>query len=261
LSSVKDLPAANIMLEGEWFKQSDTTGFSVEESVMERFELSLGDSLTFDIGGQKVTQRISSTRRVNWDNLTPNFFVLVAHGSVDTLPQTLITSLYVPPEDSKLIPELVKKHPSVSAIDITAIMMQIKDLISKAAMAIQAIFGFTLIAGIIVLFAALQSQKAERRRELAILKTIGASRTQLKKSILLEFALVGGISGLLAGTFAMISSNIAAYSLFDLEPTFNAYLIIIGVVSGALLVGIAGYINLRPLLQVAPAMLFQEHEA
>ena len=140
-------------------------------------------------------------------------------------------------------------------------MMQIKDLISKAAMAIQAIFGFTLIAGIIVLFAALQSQKAERRRELAILKTIGASRKQLKQTILLEFALVGAISGLLAGTFAMISSNIAAYSLFDLEPTFNAYLIIIGVVSGALLVGIAGYINLRPLLQVAPAMLFQEHEA
>jgi len=228
---------------------------------MERFELSIGDSLTFDIGGQKVTQRITSTRRVNWDNLTPNFFVLVAHGSVDQLPQTLITSLYVPPEDSKLIPELVKKHPSVSAIDITAIMMQIKDLISKAAMAIQAIFGFTLIAGIIVLFAALQSQKAERRRELAILKTIGASRKQLKQTILLEFALVGAISGLLAGTFAMISSNIAAYSLFDLEPTFNAYLIIIGVVSGALLVGIAGYINLRPLLQVAPAMLFQEHEA
>ena len=261
LSSVKDLPAANIMLEGEWFKETDTTGFSVEESVMERFELSIGDSLTFDIGGQKVTQRITSTRRVNWDNLTPNFFVLVAHGSVDQLPQTLITSLYVPPEDSKLIPELVKKHPSVSAIDITAIMMQIKDLISKAAMAIQAIFGFTLIAGIIVLFAALQSQKAERRRELAILKTIGASRKQLKQTILLEFALVGAISGLLAGTFAMISSNIAAYSLFDLEPTFNAYLIIIGVVSGALLVGIAGYINLRPLLQVAPAMLFQEHEA
>jgi len=96
---------------------------------------------------------------------------------------------------------------------------------------------------------------------LAILKTIGASRKQLKQTILLEFALVGAISGLLAGTFAMISSNIAAYSLFDLEPTFNAYLIIIGVVSGALLVGIAGYINLRPLLQVAPAMLFQEHEA
>jgi putative ABC transport system permease protein len=140
-------------------------------------------------------------------------------------------------------------------------MMQIKDLISKAALAIQAIFGFTLVAGIIVLFAALQSQRAERRRELAILKTIGASRKQLKKTILLEFALVGGIAGFLAGTFAMLGSNIAAYSLFDLQPTFNFTLILLGVVSGALLVGIAGYINLRPLLQVAPAMLFQEHEA
>ena len=261
LSSVKDLPEANILLEGEWFKDNETAGFSVEESVMERFDLKLGDSLTFDIAGQKATQVISSTRRVNWDNLTPNFFVLAAPDSMSKLPQTLITSLYVPPEDTKLIPQLVKQHPSVSAIDITAIMMQIKDLISKAALAIQAIFGFTLVAGIIVLFAALQSQRAERRRELAILKTIGASRKQLKKTILLEFALVGGIAGFLAGTFAMLGSNIAAYSLFDLQPTFNFTLILLGVVSGALLVGIAGYINLRPLLQVAPAMLFQEHEA
>ena len=261
LSSVKQLPEANIMLEGEWFDENGADGFSVEESVMERFALKLGDTLTFDIAGQKVTQTITSSRRVNWDNLTPNFFVLAAPDSMIKLPQTLITSLYVPPEDTKLIPQLVKQHPSVSAIDITAIMMQIKDLISKAAMAIQAIFGFTLISGIIVLFAALQSQRAERRRELAILKTIGASRKQLKKTILTEFALVGGIAGLLAGTFAMLASNIAAYSLFDLQPTFNFFLIILGVLSGALLVGIAGYINLRPLLQVAPAMLFQEHEA
>ena len=261
MSSVEKLPEANIMLEGEWFTASENTGFSVEESVMERFALVIGDTLTFDIGGQKITQAITSVRRVNWDNLTPNFFVLAAPKSMDKLPQTLITSLYVPPEDTQLIPQLVKQHPSVSAIDITAIMAQIKDLISKAAMAIQAIFGFTLVAGIIVLFAALQSQKAERRRELAILKTIGASRKQLKKTILLEFAVVGGIAGLLAGAFAMISSNVAAYALFDLEPTFNFFLILIGVISGALLVGIAGYINLRPLLQVAPAMLFQEHEA
>jgi len=261
LSSVKELPAANVMLEGEWFKDGETAGLSVEESVMERFELKLGDTLTFDIAGQRSTQIISSTRRVNWDNLTPNFFILAAHDSMSKLPQTLITSLYVPPEDTKLIPQLVKQHPSVSAINITATMMQIKDLISKAVMAIQAIFGFTLVAGIIVLFAALQSQRAERRRELAILKTIGASRKQLKKTILLEFVVVGGIAGFLAGAFAMISSNAAAYALFDLEPAFNFYLILLGVVSGALLVGIAGYINLRPLLQVAPAMLFQEHEA
>jgi len=110
-----------------------------------------------------------------------------------------------------------------------------------------------------VLFAALQSQKAERRKELAILKTIGASRRQLKKTILLEFTLVGTIAGFLAGAFAIIASNVAAYALFDLEPSINMTLIIIGMVSGGLLVGIAGYLNLRPLLNVAPALLFQEH--
>ncbi|PWQ96995.1 ABC transporter permease [Leucothrix arctica] len=261
LSSTKDLPAANILLDGEWFKGDAPKGFSVEESVMERFALKIGDSMTFDIAGQQVTQDITSTRRVNWDNLTPNFFVLAAPGSMDKLPQTFITSVFVPEGDSKLVPNLVKQYPSVSTIDISAIMTQIKELITKAAFAVQAIFAFTLIAGIVVLLAALQSQKAERRRELAILKTIGASRKQIRNSILVEFLLVGAISGFLAGLFAMIASNVAAYVLFDLEPSINLSLILIGMVSGALLVSIAGYFNLRPLLQVPPAILFQEHNS
>jgi putative ABC transport system permease protein len=226
---------------------------------MERFSLALGNTMTFDIGGQQFTQPITSVRRVNWDNLTPNFFVLGAPGSMEKLPQTWITSIFAPPENRTLVPNLIKQHPSVSAINISAIMTQIKDLIAKAAFAVQAIFAFTLIAGIVVLFAALQSQKAERRKELAILKTIGASRKQLRKSILTEFVLVGAISGFLAGLFAVIASNIAAYALFDLEPSINLTLILIGTVAGALLVGIAGYLNLRPLLNVAPAVLFQEH--
>lgn len=259
LSSVTELPAANIMLEGEWFKPADQSGFSVEEGIMQRFGLALGDSMTFDIAGQQVTQTISSIRRVNWDNLTPNFFVLAAPDSLSDVPHTLITSIYAPPDDTKLVPDLIKMHPSVSAINISAIMEQIKELIAKAAFAVQAIFAFTLIAGIVVLFAALQSQKAERRKELAILKTIGASRKQLRHSILTEFVFVGAISGFLAGLFAVLASNIAAYVLFDLEPSINLLLILIGTLAGALLVGIAGYLNLRPLLNVAPALLFQEH--
>jgi len=259
LSSVEAFPEANILLEGEWFKPEDKQGFSVEEGVMERFSLVLGDTMTFDIGGVQFTQTITSVRRVNWDNLTPNFFVLGAPGSMENLPQTWITSIYAPPENRSLVPDLIKQHPSVSAINISAIMTQIKDLIGKAAFAVQAIFAFTLIAGIVVLFAALQSQKAERRKELAILKTIGASRKQLRQSILTEFVVVGAVSGFLAGLFAVLASNIAAYALFDLEPSINLMLILIGTVAGAVLVGIAGYLNLRPLLNVAPAVLFQEH--
>ena len=259
LSSVADFPESNILLEGEWFKPDEKEGFSVEEGVMKRFSLALGDTMTFDIGGQKSTQTITSVRRVNWDNLTPNFFVLGAPGSMDKLPQTWMTSIYAPSENRTLIPNLIKQHPSVSAINIDAIMTQIKELIVKAAFAVQAIFAFTLIAGIVVLFAALQSQKAERRKELAILKTIGASRKQLRQSILTEFVLVGAISGFLAGLFAVLASNIAAYALFDLEPSINLTLILVGTIAGALLVGVAGYLNLRPLLNVAPAVLFQEH--
>ena len=149
LSSVEAFPEANILLEGEWFKPEDKQGFSVEEGVMERFSLVLGDTMTFDIGGQQFTQKITSVRRVNWDNLTPNFFVLGAPGSMEKLPQTWITSIYAPPDNHTLVPDLIKQHPSVSAINIGAIMAQVKDLIGKAAFAVQAIFAFTLIAGIV----------------------------------------------------------------------------------------------------------------
>ena len=261
LSSSTELPDANRLLEGRWFSPTERTGFSVEESIMQRFSLRLGDTLTFDIAGQQVTHTISSVRQVNWDNLTPNFFVLAAPDSLNTLPRTLITSIFVPPENYTLIPQLIRQHPSVSSIDIRTIMKQIKELIAKAAFAIQAIFAFTLIAGIVVLLAALQSQKAERRKELAILKAIGASRQQLRQSILIEFIAIGAIAGLLAGAFAVLASNLAAYTLFDLSPSLNLSLILLGSLSGAILVGVTGYLNLRPLLNIAPAVLFQEHSA
>ncbi len=108
-----------------------------------------------------------------------------------------------------------------------------------------------------VLFAALQSQKSLRRKEIAILKTLGASRAYLRRSLLLEFAIIGGLAGLLASLLALIAGNIAAYLLFDLNPEVNLGLIAVGTALGALLVSIAGYLNVRGLLSVVPVSLFR----
>ena len=156
-----------------------------------------------------------------------------------------------------MLTDLVKQFPSVTDIDISAILNQVRELINKAAFAVQAIFMFTLVAGVVVLFSALQSQKALRRKEIAIYKSLGASRSYLRRNLIVEFAMIGGLAGFLAGVLALVAANAAAYSLFELNPEINLMIIFIGTVSGALLVSVAGYINVRGLLSVEPVGLFR----
>jgi len=217
----------------------------------------LGDSLTFDIAGERMTHRVDSLRTVQWDSMKPNFFVIATPKAFEDFPRTYITSLFIPENQTNLISNILKQFPSVTDIDISTIMQQVRDLINKAAFAVQAIFLFTLVAGVVVLFSALQSQKALRRKELAILKSLGANRSLLRRNLLLEFAMIGALAGFLASVLALVAGNVAAYTLFELSPEINFSLIAMGTLIGAILVSVAGYLNVRGLLSVLPATLFR----
>lgn len=259
LSTSTDLPDQNTLVDGKWFVANETPTLSVEIELAEKLGLKRGDELRFDVAGQDFTANISSLRKVNWDSMTPNFFILAPTTAFPNYPRTYISSLYIAKEDTHFLPNLIKQYPSITDIDLNAIMTQVKDIMDKATLAVQAIFSFTLLAGILVLFAALQSQKAERRKEIAILKSIGASHRLLRNSLLLEFTLIGAIAGFIAAVLAVIGSNLAGYFLFDLPPAMNYSLIFFGLLAGATLVGAAGYFNLRPLLNIPPIALFQDN--
>lgn len=188
--------------------------------------------------------------------MQPNFFVIAAPGSVEALPQTLITSIHLG-EQKPLVTALIREFPSVTAIDIGAVVGEVRAVIEQVSLAVQGIFVFTLIAGVVVLVAALQSQKAERRRELAILKSLGAGRALLQRRIWSEFLLLGALAGALAGLLALTVGSVLAYYLFDLDMRLNLLPLIIGTVLGSLLVGVAGYWNLRGLLAVLPLSLLK----
>lgn len=258
ISTAIKLPDGNTIVSGQWFNPTDSEGLSIEEGIAEVLNLKLGDDLTFDIAGQKFKQAITSIRTVRWDSMQPNFFIMAAPTALQNHPRTFMTSIYVSEQDKQFVPGLIKQYPSVSAIDISTLLSKIKELINKAAFAVQAIFVFALLSGIVVLFAALQSQKAERRKEIAILKSMGARHSYLRKNIITEFVLIGSIAGFIAAIFAMFISNLLAYQLFDLTPAINYYLLLVGVVSGGLFVGVGGYMNLKPLLDVSTIGLFQE---
>lgn len=257
ISTATDLPDHNSLVSGQWFVANKKPTFSVEKGLAEALGLTLRDVLRFDVAGQHFTANISSIREVRWDSMQPSFFVLAPIDALADYPRTYITSLYVAKDDKHFLPNLIHRYPSITDIDLNAIMLQVKGIMEKATLAVQAIFSFTLLAGILVLFAALQSQKAERRKEIAILKSIGASHRSLRNSLLLEFTLIGAIAGFIAAILAVISSNLAGYFLFDLPPSMNYLLILFGLLAGAILVGTAGYLNLRPLLKIPPIALFQ----
>ena len=257
MSANPSMPLGNKIIAGDWFSPDALKGLSVEEGIAKTLRLKMGDSMTFDIAGEEITNKIISLRSVKWDSMQPNFFVMMAPKAFDEQPKTYITSIHISDDKKTILPTIIKQFPSVTDIDITAIMTQVRDLINKAAFAVQAIFLFTLVAGVVVLFSALQSQKALRRKEIAILKSLGASRAYLRRSLLLEFAIIGGLAGFLASILALIAGNIAAYLLFELNPEINFSLIAVGTFLGALLVSVAGYLNVRGLLTVLPVSLFR----
>ncbi len=257
MSANAEMPAGNKVTSGKWFEPKSLKGLSVEEGIAETLRLKMGDTMTFDIAGEQITEEIISLRSVNWDSMRPNFFVMMAPKAFDDQPKTFITSIHLDDDQKHVLPSLIKQFPSVTDIDITAIMTQVRDLINKAAFAVQAIFLFTLVAGVVVLFAALQSQKAMRRKEIAILKSLGASRAYLRRNLVLEFAMIGGLAGFLASVLALIAGNVAGSMLFDLSPELNLTLIAQGTLLGAVLVGAAGYLNVRGLLSVVPVSLFR----
>ena len=256
LSSFADFPESNKLLSGQWF-DAKTQGFSIEKGIGETLGFKLGDSLTFDIAGQRFTETITSVREVSWDSMQPNFFVIAAPGLLLDKPYTFITSLHIPTHQPELIPAMVRQFPSITAIDTSAILGQVRSLVEQATLAVQGVFAFTLVTGLLVLWSALQAQKPERQREIAVLKSLGASSQLLRKRIWLEFLLLGGLAGALAGLLTMLATNLLGFYMFDLAISLNPWLVIIGTVLGALLVASAAWLNLRSLLKVAPMVLLK----
>lgn len=256
LSSFAVFPESNTLLAGQWF-DANTQGFSIEKGIGETLGFNLGDRLSFDIAGQRFTETITSVREVRWDSMQPNFFVVAAPGSLLDKPYTLITSLHLAPNQPELIPTMIRQFPSITAIDTSAVLGQVRSLVEQATLAVQGVFAFTLVTGLLVLWSALQAQKPERQREIAVLKSLGANSRSLRRRIWLEFLWLGGLAGGLAGLLTLLAANLLGFYLFDLGLSLNPWLVILGALAGAGLVATAAWLNLRSLLQVVPMVLLK----
>ena len=201
---------------------------------------------------------IRSTRKVNWDSFQPNFFIVLSPGALDGMPTTYISSLRVAEEKQPFLIDLMRAHPSISVIDLGAILEQVRGIIEKASLAVQAVFIFTLAAGIAVLFAAVQSTIDERRFESAMLRALGAKRRTVFAGVMAEFAALGTAAGVLASAGASVLAYLVATRLFELPYQFSPMLWLAGVSGGVFIVCISGYFAARSAVNSRPADVLRE---
>ena len=254
LSFTATLSSSNEIVEGKWWPD-DYDGpplVSVEEEAAMETGLTIGDRMTFVIAGRELKVTIASIRKINWDSFQPNFFMVFSPGALDGMPTTYISALRLEREQQPVLITLIRTHPSISVIDLDAILQQIRGIVEKASMAVQAVFIFTLAAGIAVLFAAVQSTIDERRFESAILRALGARKRIVFAGVMAEFAALGAAAGLLASIGASILAAIVATRLFELPYEFNPVLWIAGVASGVLVVCASGFVAARGAVNAPP---------
>ncbi|MGM0595223.1 MAG: ABC transporter permease, partial [Pseudomonadota bacterium] len=253
----EQLPDDNTIVEGEWFG-SGADGkkvVSMEADLARRMGVELGDELRFSFGSGAFTATVTSLRTVQWDSFRPNFFMIFPPGVLDPYPATWMTSFYLPNEKKGQLAQLLREFPSVTVIDLDRIMDQVRRILEQVTLAVEYVLVFVLLAGFAVLYAALQASLDERLYEGALLRTLGARRSQLRAGHLAEYALLGALSGLFAAGGAELVAYILYSQVFELSYSLKWWLWLALPPLGALLIGAAGFWGTRRVVRKSPLLV------
>lgn len=256
LSWSETLQSSNQIIEGDWHG-GDPEFISVESRMAERLGIGLGDKLTFTITGQDVTKTINSIREVDWDSFQPNFYVIFGKGVLDRFSQSFITSTYLPKEKRATLVELVKAYPTLTVIDLDPIMNQVKNILAQVTLAVEFIFAFTFVSGLVVLIASIESTQDERQRNSVIVRTLGASRRFIASSISVEMVCIGILAGVLAAGGTELIGFVLARWVFTLEPSLHPWLWIVGPIMGVLATWVTSIQLVRTVANQAPLKILR----
>lgn len=244
----------NKIVAGRWWDESDAGRalVSVATDFQEELGLKLGDRLIFDVAGETLEVEIANFREVQWDSFQPNFFLVLPPGLLDQAAGSYMTSVYLDAEQRRSLVQLVRQFPSISIFDLDALLRQVREVMDKASLAVQYVFLFTLLAGITVLLAAIQSTRDERRYESAMLRTLGATRRTVLQGVAAEFVALGMLSGVLGALGASVAGYFLATQFFNLEYSVDLWVWAVGLVFGVLVVGVSGTLATRSVINHPP---------
>jgi putative ABC transport system permease protein len=263
LSWAENMQLDNTLVDGSWWSRADFGKplLSLEARLAETLRLQVGDVVGFDINGTTIAFTITNLRRVDWDTFNVNFFTVVPPGVLDDKPANWVTSVYLDKERTRHLGRLVQLFPNITLIDIDAIMQRVRGIMDRVSMAVEFVFLFSILAGLAVLYAAIQANQDERRYEHAVLRTLGARKRVLLYGLLAEFTTLGALAGFLAGLSASALAWLLAENIFKFDYRFDISVALTGVLCGVVIVVTAGMTGTRSVLTQPPVKSLREHAA
>jgi putative ABC transport system permease protein len=257
LTWMDQLPEDNQTISGAW----DTVKkgqVSIEARLAESLKIKLGDELTFTIGSQQVQATVAHTRTVRWDTMKPNFYMVFSQDTLADYASTYITSFHLADNQKGVLNQLVKNYSSITILEVDALLKQFKLILTQLIAAINYLLYFALLAGFTVLFAAVYSTLDNRIFEGALMRTLGANRALLRKSHLIEFSLLG----LISGSIAVLMSEVIKYALYtyvlNLSYHVNWLLWLVVPLISIFCVSLAGYWGVRRVVNQSPERVLRD---
>ncbi len=246
LSHAATQPAHNEVTAGQWVA-GEAGAVSVEVGIAETLGLKMGDRLRFDVGGVLLDAKITTLRKVDWGSMRANFYVLFPVATLADVPATYM-SVFRAPALPGFDNALVRQFPNITTVDTSSTIAQVQRVLDQVIRAVEFLFGFTLAAGLVVLFAAVTATREERAREYAIMRAVGAKSSLLRQVQRAELAGVGLLAGFLAAVVASVIGWALAKFVFEFQWTVSAWVPLFGALAGALLALAAGWWGLREVL-------------
>jgi putative ABC transport system permease protein len=257
LSYMTELPSHNAIAAGRWLDPAKPE-LSVEQGIAARLGWQLGDELTFAVAGERFSAHITSLRRLRWDSMKVNFFVIASPPLLERLPTSFVSAFRLEPGREAAVSELARRFPNVTVLDAGAMLRQAQAMVDQLVHAVQFIFLFALGAGLLVLYCALGATEDERRREAAVMRVFGASRRQVARRSRAEFLAMGLVSGVLASLGAALIGEVLARRVFEIDLPANAALWLAGPLAGLALLSLNAWLSARRVLAAPPALTLRD---
>lgn len=258
LSWLASAPPDNEVVAGSWWNPATSTPqWSVEVDVAEHLGIAMGDRLTFRIGGEEATGRVTNLRTVNWESFRPNFFVLANPEFLGNHSATYMTAYRLPAEGGERVAGIARDFPGITVLDVGALIERVRAVIDQGSRAVEYVFLFTLAAGVIVLIAAVNASREERRTEIALLRTLGARQGRIRRILVAEFGALGAVAGGIAAVGAGAIGWAVSTQIFELPYALDPLVIVVGVAGGATGIALAGLATTWRLVNERPSRVLQ----
>ena len=253
LTFAENVPENNVVSSGQWWNEDpDVAEVSLEADYAKDFNLSLGDELTFDVGGRQVVASVTNIRSLDWESMTPNFFIILSPGALKGFPATYMTSFRLDRSDKAFLNTLLRAYPTITVIEIDALIEQVQRIVGQVSQAVELVLALVLLSGCLVLIASIRASRDARMSEHALIRALGGTRLLIGGSLAAEFVALGCFAGVVAVFGAEVTVALLQSQVFELEVAVHPWIWLAGPLIGALIVALVGLLGSRSLVSSPP---------